>query len=142
MIDTEKWSWNKYTARPASYANVERIEDLLKAICYITGDNYDNKQGLRQFLNADKAEYGIWTEWEYFRIKCFKKGTIHFEFLDRELWARFNQRVAKIKGFPLYEKAPDKRTEKQKEKAKQEPRPTAYSPKIKPTILGSYKVAV
>ena len=35
-------------------------------------------------------------------------------------WGRFNQRVAKIKGYPLYEKAPDKRTERQKEKAKQE----------------------
>lgn len=142
MIDTDKWSWNKYAARPASHANFEKIEDLIKALCYITGDNYDNKQSLRQFLNADNAGYGLWVDWEFFRIKCFKKGTIHFEFLDRELWGRFNQRVAKIKGFPLYEKDPDKRTDRQKEKAKQAPRPTAYSPKIKPTILGSYKVAV
>jgi len=65
---------------------------------------------------------------------------MHFEFLDRELWARFNQRVAKIKGFPLYEKAPDKRTERQKAKAKAEPRPT-HQMKVKPTIIGTYKVA-
>ena len=174
--------WSSQVSK-SSYSNFEKIEDLLKAICYITGDNYDKMISLEQFIrypfkvktdgsygnynsffdslntacdhkeklikegkNAtienSKVEWGEWINWTYFRIKCFKKGTIHFEFLDRELWARFNQRVAKIKGFPLYEKAPDKRTEKQKEKAKQEPRPTAYSPKIKPTILGSYKVAV
>lgn len=141
MIDQDKWSWNKYTARPSSYSNFGRIEDLIKALCYITGDNYDNKESLHQFLMADKAEYGVWAEWGYFKIKCFKKGTIHFEFLDRELWGRFNQRVAKIKGFPLYEKAPDKRTERQKAKAKAEPRPT-HQMKVKPTIIGTYKVAI
>lgn len=165
-----------------STKNSSIIEDFLKAICYITGDNYDNKISLSAFINNrykvkiddnyidnynstfdeyhkaalyrdnlinkgknaiiedSKVEWGEWINWTYFKIKCFKKGTIHFEFLDRELWGRFNQRVAKIKGFPLYEKAPDKRTERQKEKAKQEPKPTAYSPKIKPTILGSYKI--
>lgn len=165
----------------SSYSNFEKIEDLLKALCYITGDNYDHFCSLDQFLrypykvkfegnygnyksffdnlnsacnyqdnrrregkNAEieitKAEWGEWIDWAYFRIKCFKKGTIHFEFLDRELWGRFNQRVAKIKGFPLYEKAPDKRTERQKEKAKAEPRPTAYSPKVKPTVLGTFNL--
>ena len=107
------------------------LEDMLKAICYITGDNYDSFETLYNTARRPVNEYGKWFNWAYFKVKCFKVGTCHFEFLDRELWARFNQRVAKIKGFPLYEKAPDKRTEKQKEKAKQEPRPTAYSPKNK-----------
>lgn len=141
MIDQEKWSCNKYHARPSSYANFGKIEDLVKALCYITGDNYDNKASLNQFLRADKAEYGVWADWEYFNIKCFKKGTIHFEFKDKEIWARFNQRVAKIKGFPLYEKAPDKRTERQKAKAKAQPRPTAdKTPKTKPTVLKTFTV--
>ncbi len=148
---------------PSSWSsgNFERIEDLIKAICYITGDNYDHTISLNNFINNQykikegekylgydsyfndlyhfnganakkekyinsgisveiedsKVEFGQWIKWGYFNIKCFKKGTIHFEFLDRELWGRFNQRVAKIKGFPLYEKAPDKRTERQKAKA-------------------------
>lgn len=167
-----------------SSGNFDRIEDLIKALCFITGDNYDNTIALRNFISYQykikegekylgydsyfndlyhfnganakkekytnagrtveiedsKVEFGQWIEWSYFRIKCFKKGTIHFEFKDREIWGRFNQRVAKIKGYPLYEKAPDKRTERQKATAKQEPRPTAYSPKVKPTILKTFKV--
>lgn len=163
------------------YSNFDMVEDLIKALCFITGDNYDKVLSLTQFIEYPyrvkvngnylgynglfkdlnkacdfemriqkegkateietmKTEWGQWIEWNYFRIKCFKKGTIHFEFKDREIWGRFNQRVAKIKGYPLYEKAPDKRTERQKSTAKQEPRPTAYSPKVKPTILKTFKV--
>lgn len=168
----------------SNYSNFERIEDLQKSLCYITGDNYDNMLSLSQFIqykykvkvnnnyvgysgcfddfvkagfyrqerekegNTAETEesvvqWGEWIKWGYFNIKCFKKGTIHFEFLDRELWGRFNQRVAKIKGFPLYEKAPDKRTERQKAKdeAQPKPRPT-HSMKVKPVILGTYKLAV
>lgn len=167
---------------PCTWANFEHIEDLVKAICFITGDNYDNKIDLRNFINyaykvkvndnylgydsyfgytefdkasrycqnridegkkaeieASKIEFGQWIDWGYFRIKPFKKGTMHFEFKDRELWARFNQRVAKIKGYPLFEKAPDKRTERQKVKAEQRP---TQSTKVKPTILGSYKLKI
>jgi hypothetical protein len=177
MVET---GWSGQVSK-SIYSNFDKIEDLIKAICYITGDNYDNLCDLYQFIRypykvkisgnygnyesmfddinkagdyhderkkegkdveieISKVEWGKWINWGYFRFKPFKKGTIHFEFLDREIWARFNQRVAKIKGFPLYEKAPDKRTEKQKAKAKAEPRPTAYSPKIKPTVLGTFKL--
>jgi len=164
----------------SSYSNFEKIEDLLKALCYITGDNYDNMLDLSRFIQypykvlhngnyitpdglfqdlnkacdfqmnkpdttieQSKVEWGEWIKWGYFNIKCFKKGTIHFEFLDRELWGRFNQRVAKIKGFPLYEKAPDKRTERQKAKDEAQPkeRPT-HAMKVKPVILGTYKLAI
>lgn len=164
-------------------ANFEKMEDLVKAICFITGDNYDKKLSLHNLINyrykilidgeyrggydyvfsdyqrasarrdnlikggynatieESTVEWGQWTKWGYFNIKCFKKGTIHFEFLDRELWGRFNQRVAKIKGFPLYEKAPDKRTDRQKAKdqAKPKERPT-HAMKVKPVILGTYKI--
>jgi predicted RNA methylase len=125
-------------------SNREFIEDMLKAICYITGDNYDNFTSLRETAQYQINEYGKWFDWAYFRVKCFKVGTAHFEFKDREIWARFNQRVAQIKGFPLYEKAPDKRTDRQKAKAKgTSQRATAEAPiKQKPTILGTYKIKV
>lgn len=156
------------------YSRVEVMEDLLKAICYITGDDYSNFAPLREtatnryLIFADgkyiesthnydnfqrivnirregqKVEtqindhaYGEVFEWAYFKVKCFKKGTIHFEFKDRELWARFNQRVAKIKGYPLFEKAPDKRTANQKAKAAQQPRPT-HEMKVKPIVLKTF----
>lgn len=143
MCDDTKWSWNKDHAHPSSYANFGRIEDLIKAICYITGDNYDTKETLYTFMRGNNMPYGVWAEWGYFKVKGFKKGTIHFEFLDKELWGKFNQRVAKIKGYPLYESAPDKRTERQKAKTKAEPqlRPT-HQMKVKPTIIGTYKVVI
>ncbi|WP_438823232.1 DUF4942 domain-containing protein, partial [Prevotella histicola] len=37
----------------------------------------------------------------YFRIKAFKKGTMHFEFLDENIWMKFNQEVAKLRGWVL-----------------------------------------
>ena len=141
MVSTDRYSWTENHAHPSSYANFDRIEDLVKAICYITGDNYDDFECLRQLMRNKKMPYGEWIKWSYFRVKGFKKGTMHFEFLDREIWARFNQRVAKLKGYPLYEKAPDKRTERQKEKAKTQPRPTAdKTPKTKPTVLKTFTV--
>lgn len=176
------WSGQISTASWSSL-NYELIEDLVKAICFITGDNYDNTINLSNFLRypykvkkennylsydsyfdslnsaadyerklnatgqnveieTSKAEWGEWINWGYFKIRCYKKGTVHFEFLDKELWARFNQRVAKIKGYPLYEKAPDKRTEKQKAKAKEaETRPTTEAPiKQQPKVLFTFSI--
>lgn len=119
------------------------LEDMLKAICYITGDNYDHFDTLYTTARKATNEYGQWFDWAYFRVKCFKVGTAHFEFKDKEIWGRFNQRVAKIKGYPLYESAPDKRTERQKAKAKTEPQPRpTHQMKVKPTIIGTYKVAI
>jgi hypothetical protein len=124
------------------WTNSEILEDMLKGICYITGDNYDDFETLRNEAKKPKNEYGTWFDWTYFRVKCFKVGTAHLEFKDKEIWARFNQRVAKIKGYPLFEKAPDKRTERQKARAEQKPRPQQNNstPKTKPTILGSFKL--
>lgn len=132
--------WYKGESKIQMTYSGHSLEDMLKAICYITGDNYDHFKTLYTTAREEPNEYGKWFDWAYFRVKCFKVGTAHFEFKDREIWGRFNQRVAKIKGFPLYEKAPDKRTEKQKAKAKAEPRPTAYSPKVKPTVLRTFKL--
>lgn len=171
-----------------SSGNFEKMEDLIKAICYITGDNYSNFISLENFISykyklvdengnfindksydfdvkimsreynymsrqqseypgsqieSNDIEWGQWLDWGYFEFKCFKKGTIHFKFKDRELWARFNQRVAKLKGYPLFEKAPDKRTERQKARDEAKGQEAKkQGPKVKPTILGTFKVAV
>lgn len=124
--------------------NFNKIEDLLKALCYITGDNWESFGELREFINyphkvyhSGKVEnfrddlhyggsmsrvqelkqkgiecrqvtiqpiYGEPFQWAYFTIKAYKKGTMHFEFTDEKVWIAFNQRVAKLKGYPLPEK--------------------------------------
>ena len=85
--------------------NVTRIEDVIKALCYITGTNYDKITNLRDFVYRNNLSYGTWYEWSFFRIKGFKKGTMHFEFTDEDVWIRFNQQVAKQRGWVLPKKS-------------------------------------
>lgn len=89
--------------------NEYKIEDVVKALCYITGTNYDSIQGLYRFVHDRKLSYGTWYEWSFFRIKGFKKGTMHFEFKDEDVWMRFNQAVAKHRGWVLPKKSKKKR---------------------------------
>lgn len=85
--------------------NEYKIEDVVKALCYITGTNYDSIQNLHQFVYDRNLSYGTWYEWSFFRIKGFKKGTMHFEFLDENVWMRFNQVVASQRGWVLPKKS-------------------------------------
>ncbi len=88
--------------------NEYKIEDVVKALCYITGTNYDSIQNLHRFVDNNKMSYGTWYEWAFFRIKGFKKGTMHFEFLDEDVWMKFNQEVAKQRGWVLPKKSKKK----------------------------------
>lgn len=156
-------------------SSFELIEDMVKAICYITGDNYDNfcdlktriRYKYRVFLNGKYADcfdtesaleaarkaayeqgkefrfemgepiYGELFDWTYFTVRTYKKGTMHFEFKDKEVWGKFNQRVAKIKGYPLFEATA-------KQKAENKKANTSAAPKAnfkKPTVLATFKVA-
>ena len=55
-------------------------------------------------LNDRRISYGTWFEWAFFRVKGFKKGTMHFEFLDEKVWETFNRAVAKQRGWVLPKK--------------------------------------
>lgn len=113
----------------------EIIEDFEKALCYITGKNYDE---ILTVCNANKTNiYGeTYTNAEFFTYKGFKKGTIHFEFKDEDVWAMFNQRIAKIKGYPLFEaKAQTKYQEKQT--GREKPKSAGFK---EPIILGTFKI--
>ena len=83
-------------------------------------------------LQEDHLQYGKWMDWAYWEIKCFKKGTIHFKFKDEDLWARFNQKIAKLKGYPLFEKAP--------ESHKRNERTSTSKPKKQATVLKTIKL--
>lgn len=61
------------------------------------------EQGIEHTIERSQPLYGEWFEWGYFKVKAFKKGSMHFEWLDLELWGKFNQRIAKLKGYPLFE---------------------------------------
>ncbi len=83
------------------YRKSDDIEDIVKALCYLTATQYDSSYGnsLRGFINDANILWGEWAEWSFFRIKGYKKGTMHFEFLDDDLWLMFNQKVAEVRGW-------------------------------------------
>lgn len=107
-------------------SNIEIIEDVEKALCYLTGENYENITPIRRLI--DGKNFGVWCSSHFFEFKGFKKGTMHFKFNDTELWGKFNQRIAKLKGYPLYEHT--------KHKAKAD----NYNVKVKPTILETISI--
>jgi len=88
-----------YTSLKCSYDGT--IPDFEKALCFVEGVNYDDISGVNNTISRNK--YGDWYESHFFKYKGYKNGNMHFEFKNDEVWARFNQRVAKLKGFPLYE---------------------------------------
>jgi methylase of polypeptide subunit release factors len=156
-------------------SNFEMVEDLIKSLCYILGENYGDKVGLDDTINypylllkdgkyvkdsyyndfdvviksrdlnsiSDKQRqhpgseiqhteinWGKWFNWGYFKVRAYKKGTMHFEFKDEKVWGTFNQRVAKLKGYPLYEHK--KETPKQKQPERKQT--------VKPVVLATFRV--
>lgn len=89
------WMYGSYT--------LEKVEDLYKALCFVSGKKYDDKHN-RAFEcdvihNCD--DFGTWFYFDWFRVKFYKKGTMHFEFTDINVWYRFNQIAAQAKGWKL-----------------------------------------
>lgn len=49
-------------------------------------------------------EFGTWYNFNFVRVKVYRKKTIHVEFLDNSVWEMFNREAAKNKGFQLASK--------------------------------------
>lgn len=85
-------------------ATTDKIEDICKVLCTLTGVDYDTIGTLYTRCDDKTIQWGTWFEWGFFRCKGFKKGTMHFEFLDEDVWFKFNYECAKIKGWNLPKK--------------------------------------
>ena len=81
------------------FNKTDTMRDITKALCNLMGRNVDEIEDLGALER--RMWFGTWYEWGFFRIKCFKKGTVHFEFLDEDVWYKFNQTVAKLRGWSL-----------------------------------------
>ena len=92
----------------------DEIRDLIKALCFITGKSFDE---VGQPAKTSDGIFwpGEWYTWGFFRFKAYKKGTVHFEFLDEEVWAAVNARYARIKGqvLPEQHRRPKRATKRQ-----------------------------
>ncbi len=80
---------------------VDYLIDLMKALCFITGIDFDSIPNPYQL---PKFKSNTWYEWGFFEFKLFKKGTGHFKFKDLKVWEVLNRSYAKAKGQVLPEK--------------------------------------
>jgi hypothetical protein len=87
----------------------DEIRDLIKALCFLTGRSYDEVAQSERPSSDGIFWPGEWYEWGFFRFRAYKKGTVHFEFLDEEVWAAVNARYARIKGQVLPEQLAKKK---------------------------------
>ena len=103
------WS-NPGKVRLQTYGNQwDEIQDLIKALCFITGRAIEEVR-LPGGVGENSYEPGMWHDWGFFLFRPYKKGTVHFEFKDREVWAALNARYARIKGQVLPEQQRRPRT--------------------------------
>ena len=86
----------------------ETLDDIDKVMCMLSGKRFENILTIENALKAKFEEIGPIgvgqsfdnkAESEFFRMKFWKKGTFHIEFLDEALWAKFNQTAAKGKNW-------------------------------------------
>ena len=111
-------SWNNRGVNLKTYGSQsDEIRDLIKALCFITGRAYDEVAQPDKPSGDDIFWPGEWYEWGFFRFKAYLKGTVHFEFLDEEVWAAVNARYARIKGQVLPEQLAKKPRRKAPESA-------------------------
>lgn len=76
------------------------LEDLDKALCFVTGKNYDKISSIIWSIQTNKDwQSGAEIDSEFFMIKVYKKGTMHLTFKDDTVWALFNQAAARGKNW-------------------------------------------
>lgn len=98
---TERSSWGDKMEVSDWHNKAEKINDVCKALCYMTGIEFSSIGNLGEHVRNTSPAWGTWFEWGFFRCRGYKKGTMHFEFIDENVWARFNQEVAKSKGWKI-----------------------------------------
>ena len=93
------------------------FDDIDRALCFIVGTPFDKiagetiNQAVSRIINegrdADNGKVPIGTksiyerphESHFFTLRLYKKGTMHLQFKDESLWARFNQAAAEGKNW-------------------------------------------
>lgn len=119
-------------------SNGDKIRDLTKALCYVTGCNYDDITTVDDIFHrsgdGEQLTTNHWYGAGFFKFKFFKKGTMHFKFQNSKDWEMLNRAYAKAKGQTLPDNlnsntnGHDRATEQDNEESvcTDAARPTAY----------------
>ena len=137
-----------YTSLRSAHDGI--IPDFEKTLCHITGDPFEstdwiNNNWVKSGINTvnhsiNRNTYGSWYESHFFKYKGYKNGNMHFEFKNDKVWELFNQRVAKIKGYVLFEAKEQTDYQKRQTGRQTAPKSKAAGP-TEAKVLFSIKVA-
>lgn len=137
-----------YTSLRSSYDGI--IPDFEKALCYITGEPFETSEyntstykwethGINSVNSSiNRNAYGEWYNSHFFKYKGYKNGNMHFEFTSTKVWELFNQRVAKIKGYALFEAK--EQTDYQKRQTGRSSTPGKTPQQTEAKVLFTFKV--
>lgn len=106
------------------YANSDKITDIEKALCFVSGKKYEGikHNTIRELVTSREKELvthkdkwgkeysyyenvrkylaiGVWHDSEFFKFKGFKKGTLHLEFKDKDVYEKFNKLACQGKSW-------------------------------------------
>lgn len=98
------WSYGSFSI---NYHRYEDYSDIDKVACYLSGSKIEEittiERAIRDsFINPETKRSTYTTDWvesTFFRIKYFKKGTIHLFFKEEKLWNDFNIRAVAGKNW-------------------------------------------
>ena len=89
-----------------SYGNSrQNLNDIDRAMAFLEGKKLESVpctavRALEGHLKACGDDFsGVLFESTYFEMRCYKKGTLHMYFKDKELWERFNLTAARGKNW-------------------------------------------
>ena len=94
------WSWR--AVRRDFYS------DLDKVLCWLDGRSLENVTTVAEAMDTKfkrireaREDYKLQFESTYFRIRIFKKGTVHLDFKDKNLLDELNRQAARRKGWRI-----------------------------------------
>jgi hypothetical protein len=122
--------------------NVNKLDDLIKVLCNLTGMDYNKTVPMRNFVDRfEGLEPGKWYENGFFEIRGYKKGTMHLKFTSDKIWEQLNRAYAKIKGEALpettwkHKEQTETRTTESKPKTTKQPKTTAETNPIVQALI-------
>lgn len=83
-----------------NYESKDFYDDLDKACCFLVGKSFEKIKSTYCTLSdhLQTHPYDEVCHSEFFKIRCYKKGTIHLDFLDLKILEDFNKIVASVRG--------------------------------------------
>lgn len=91
--------YTEYGGISSCHHHRKDVDDIDKAMCFVAGKRYDLIASINETINQHRGHdyIGEWIQTEFFDVRFYKAGTMHFSFRDQTLWQQFNLLAAKGK---------------------------------------------